>query len=69
MRVFDESFDLLEFVVNAVYLDLQNDEISLIITARSVSVCGACSVCHTSYPTLSHVKIWINPVLVLRLCG
>ena len=33
MRVFDESFELLEFVV---YVNLQNDEISLVITARYV---------------------------------
>ena len=33
MRVFDESFELLEFVV---YVNLQNDEISLIITAKFV---------------------------------
>ena len=36
MRVFDESFELLEFVVYAVYVNLQNDEISLVITARFV---------------------------------
>ena len=69
MRVFDESFELLEFVVYAVYVDLQNDEIFLIITARSVSGCRVCNVCRPSSPSPSHVKIWINPVLVLRLCG
>ena len=44
MRVFDESFELLEFVVYAVYVDLQNAEISLVITARFVNACGVCSV-------------------------
>ena len=63
MRVFDESLQLLEFVV---YADLQNVEISLVIAARSVNACGVCSVCS---PTPSHVKIWINPVHVLLLCG
>ena len=38
MRVFDESFELLEFVVYAVYVNLQNDEISLVITARFMNV-------------------------------
>ena len=45
MRVFDESFELLEFVVYAVYVNLQNDEISLVITARFVNACGVCNVC------------------------
>ena len=67
MRVFDESFELLEFVVYAVYGNLQNDEISLVITARFVSACGVCSVCSPN--CLSRVKIWNNPVHVVRLCG
>ena len=61
MRVFDESFELLEFVV---YVNLQNGEISLVITARSVSACGVCNMCNPS-----HVNIWINPVHVMVLCG
>ena len=40
MLVFEESFELLEFVVYAVYVDLQNDEIFLVFTARSVGACG-----------------------------
>ena len=36
MRVFDESFELLEFVAYAVYVDLHNDEIALVSTSRSV---------------------------------
>ena len=67
MRVFDESFELLEFVVHAVYVDLQNDQIFLVITARSVNACGVCSVYSPSCP--SYVKTWINPVHVSRLCG
>ena len=67
MRVFDESFELLEFVVYAVYVNLQNDEISLVITARFMNACGVCSVCGPNYPSL--VRIWSNPVSVMRLCG
>ena len=64
---FDESFELLEFVVYAVYVNLQNDEISLVITARFMNACGVCSVCSPNCPSL--VRIWNNPVSVLRLCG
>ena len=46
-----------------VYVDLSHDEISLVITARSMNASGVFSVCSPS-----HVKIWINPVQVLRLC-
>ena len=67
MRVFDESFELLEFVVYAVYVNLQNDEISLVITARFMNACGVCSVCSPNYQSL--VRIWNNPVSVMRLCG
>ena len=67
MRAFDESFELLEFVVYAVYVNLQNDEISLVITARFVNACGVCSVCSPKCP--SRVKVWSNPVHVLRLWG
>ena len=64
MRVFDESFELLEFFVYAVYVNLQNDEISLVITARFMNACGVCS---ANCPSL--VRIWNNPVNVMRLCG
>ena len=40
MCVIDESFELLKFVVYAVYVNLQNDEISLVITARFMIACG-----------------------------
>ena len=56
MRVFDESFEFLEFVVYAVYVNLQNDEISLVITARFMNACGVCSVCSPNCP--SRVRIW-----------
>ena len=39
----DKPFELLEFVFDSVYVDLQYDEISLIFTAGSVCLCGVCS--------------------------
>ena len=43
MCVVNEQFELLQFVFNSVYVDLQNDEISLTFTAESVCLCGVCS--------------------------
>ena len=36
------QFELLEFVFDSVYVDLQYDEISLNFTSRSVSLCCVC---------------------------
>ena len=38
----NRQFDLREFVLDSVYVDLQYDEISLTFTAGSVSLCCAC---------------------------
>ena len=35
-----KQFELLEFVFDSVYVDLQYDEIYLTFTARSVCLCG-----------------------------
>ena len=43
MCVVNKQFELLEFVSESVYVDLQYDEISLIFTAGSVYFCGVCS--------------------------
>ena len=43
MCVVNNQFQLLEFVFDSVYVDLQCDEISLIFTARSLSFCFVCS--------------------------
>ena len=43
MCVFNKQFELLEFVFDSVYVDLQYDEISLTFTAGSVFLCGVCS--------------------------
>ena len=39
----NKQFELLEFVFDSVYVDLQYDEISLAFTAGSVSLCCVCS--------------------------
>ena len=43
MCVVNKQFELLEFVFDSVYIDLQYDEISLTFTAGSVCLCGVCS--------------------------
>ena len=43
MCVVNKKFELLEFVVESVYVDLQYDEISLTFTAWYVCLCGVCS--------------------------
>ena len=42
MCVVDKQFELLEFVFDSVYVDLQYDEIYLTFTAGSVSLCCVC---------------------------
>ena len=43
MCVKNKQFELLEFVFETVYVDLQYDEISLTFTAGSVCLFGVCS--------------------------
>ena len=43
MYVVNMQFELLEFVFDSVYVDLQDDEISLTSTAGSVSLWCVCS--------------------------
>ena len=43
MCVVNEKFELLKFVFDSVYVDLQYDEISLTFTAGSVFLCCVCS--------------------------
>ena len=42
MCVVNTQFDLLEFVFDSVYVDLQYDEISLTFIGGSVSLCCIC---------------------------
>ena len=43
MCVVNKQFELLEFVFDSVHVDLQYNEISLIFTVGSVSLCCVCS--------------------------
>ena len=43
MCVVNKQFELLGFVFESVYVDLQYEEISLTFTAGSVCLCGVCS--------------------------
>ena len=43
MCVVNNHFELLEFVLYSIYVDLQYDEKSLTLTAGSVRLCGVCS--------------------------
>ena len=45
MCVVNKHFELLDFVFDSVYIDLQYDEIALNFTAGSVCLCGICSCC------------------------
>ena len=43
MCVVNKQFELLEFVFDSIYVDLQYDEISLTFTAGYVSLCCVCN--------------------------
>ena len=43
MCVMNKQVELLEFVFESVYVDLQYNEISLTFTAETVCSCGVCS--------------------------
>ena len=45
MCVVNKQFELLEFVLNSVYVDPKYNEISLTFTAGYVYLCGVCGVC------------------------
>ena len=81
MCVVNKQFELLEFVFDSVYVDLQYDEISLIFTAGSVSVCCVCghiwSVCEfvvvpyvdeVVAVTVMCVLLFVLHVCLLREC-
>ena len=74
--VVNKQFELLEFVFDSVYVDLQYDEIPLSFTAGSVCLCGACSpgsVCEVvvvPYVVSEFVAVTVMHVLlfVLHAC-
>ena len=79
MCVVNKQFELLEFVSESVYVDLQYDEISLTFTAGPVCLCGVRSpvvvlglfVRLSQYPmlcvavTVMHVLLFVLHVCVL----
>ena len=64
MCVVNKQFELLEFVSESVYVDLQYDEISLTFTAGPVCLCGISS----PVVVLSlFVRLSLYPMLCVRL--
>ena len=64
MCVVNKQFELLEFVSESVYVDLQYDEISLTFTAGPVCLCGVSS------PVVVlglFVRLSLYPMLCVRL--
>ena len=81
MCVVNEQFELLEFVFESVYVDLQYDKISLTFTAGSMSLCCVCSrlwsvcevvvVCYVDAVlavTVMRVLLFVFLVCLLRWC-
>ena len=76
MHVVNKHFELLKFVFDFVYTDLQYDDISLTFTAGSVCLCGVCSplsICEVVVSvvvavTVMHVLLFVLHVCVLRDC-
>ena len=58
MCVVNKQFELLEFVSESVYVDLQYDEISLTLTAVSVCLCGVSS------PVVAVYEVVVVPYVV-----
>ena len=59
MCVVNMQFELLEFVFDSVYVDLQYDEISLTFTAGSVCLCGVCSHVYVRLPWYPMWMRWL----------
>ena len=69
MCVVNKQFELLEFVFDSVYVDLQYDGISLTTTAGSVSLCCDCgrlwSVCEVVVVPYADAVVDVNVMRVL----
>ena len=75
MCVVNKQFELLEFVSESVYVDLQYDEISLTFNAGPVCLCGVspwsvCEVVVVPYVVRAVVAVTVMHVLlfVLHVC-
>ena len=64
--VVNKQFELLEFVSESVYVDLQYDEISLTFTAGSVCLCGVCNPVVVLGLSVSLSRYPMSWVLLLR---
>ena len=62
----NKQFELLEFVFDSVYVDLQCEYISLTFTAGSVSLCGVCS--HLVVFGMPAVTVMRVLLFVLHVC-
>ena len=63
MCVVNKQFELLEFVFESVYVDLQYDKFSLTFTAGYVCLCGICSlviVLGLSVRLLWYPMLWVR---------
>ena len=82
MCAVNKPFELLEFVFDSVYVDLQYDEIYLNFTAASVSLCCDCGrlwcVCKVVVVpyvdavvavSVMHVLLFVLHVCMMRECG
>ena len=82
MGVVNKQFELLEFVFDYIYVDLQHDEISLTLNAGSVSLCCVCGrlwyVCEfvvvpyvneVVAVTVMRVLLFVLHVCLLRECN
>ena len=65
MCVVNKQFQLLEFVFDSVYVDLQYDEISLTFTAGNVSLCCVCSRLWSVYEVV--VVSYVNTVVTVTV--
>ena len=65
MCVVNKQFELLEFIFDSVYVDMQYGEISLTFTAVSVSLCCVCSyvIVFGLSVRLSWYPIWVRWIL------
>ena len=71
MCVVNKQFELLEFVLESVYDDLQYDEISLTFTAGSMCLCCVCShwsVCEVVVDAVVAMTVMHIPLFVLHVC-
>ena len=79
MCVVNKQFELLDYIFDSVYVDLQYDEIFLTFTAGSVCLCGSlwsvCDVVVVPYVvgavvavTVMHVLLFVLHVCMLQKC-